>query len=248
MTTENDRSAILETMNLERLISRSLSTPRKVRMDIRRSIQRRPTGNLRYSQLTEHLATAMIRGYQLGHRRSGAVLRRESRKAKLAEYKRRASAVLDEYGESATREVSSTYRNARAKGASVKAATILALRRLGTLGHSAPAVNRLKALYNSAIRSAHEQGVFDSTIGDSSVWGYSIVTHTDDRVRDSHLQFNKITLPRTHEFWRQIGTPPWGWNCRCRLKVYKRKQKIVRPPPNLIPIDEDFRGNDFGLR
>ena len=217
-------------------------------MAMRRSIQENPTRKLRYNQLTEHLATAMIRGYHLGYRKIGAVLRRESRTAKLAEYKRRARVVLDAYGESATSEVSRTYRNARAEGVSVKLATILALRRLGTLGHSAPAVNRLKTLYNSAIRSAHEQGVFDSTIGDSSVWGYSVVTHTDDKVRDSHVQFNKIVLPRTHEFWRQVGIPPWDFNCRCRIKVLKRPQKIVKPPRNPIPIGEGFEGSGFVLK
>ena len=235
-------------MNLERLISRSLSTPRQVRLAMRRSIMRRPSTPLRYTQLVEHLANAMIRGYQLGYRRSGASLRRTSRAARLADYKQRARVVLQEYGESASRAVSAEYRNARARGVPVEAATKLALRKFAVLGHTAPAINRLKALYNSAIRSAHEQGVWDSTIGDPRVWGYSVVTHTDDRVRDSHLQFNRITLPREHEFWRQIGTPPWGWNCRCRIKVYKRRQKIVRPPPVLMPIDEDFRGQSFGLR
>ena len=215
---------------------------------MRRSIMRRPSTPLRYTQLVEHLSQSMIRAYTLGYRSNGASLRRDSRTARLADYKRRARAVLEQYGETASRDVADTYRNARSKGVPVRAATNLALRRFAMMGHTAPAINRLKALYNSAIRSAHEQGVWDSTIGDPRVWGYSVVTHTDDRVRDSHLQFNRITLPREHEFWRQIGTPPWGWNCRCRIKVYKRRQKIVRPPPVLIPIDEDFRGQNFGLR
>ena len=239
-------------MNLERLISRSMSTPRSVRVGMRRAIMRRPTGKLRYTQLVEHLSQSMVRAYALGYRSNGASLRNDSRAARLADYKRRARAVLGQYGETASRDVAKTYRNARAKGASVKVATNLALRRFAMMGHTAPASNRLQTLYQSALRSAFQQGIFDSTNSQAEIWGYRYLArdlggHQDPATRDAHWQYHMVTLPKEHEFWRKIW-PPIDWNCRCRIKAFRRPQKIQRPPPNPIRIETGFQGQDFELQ
>jgi len=235
-------------MNLERLIARSLSTPRDFRMKLRRRLLEYPTRPVSYLPLVEHLSGQMIRAFALGYRAHGASLRRETRDAKHAEFRRMVRDLLRQYGESTSIELRRVYDNARARGASKDAAARLALRRFGTLGHTAPVSNRLKTLYNSSMRAAHQQGIWDSTVGDASVWGYTVRTHTDDRVRPTHLQFNRITLPRDHEFWRKIGSPPWGYNCRCVLKPLKRPKKLVKPPPRLLQLEEGFRGQGFELQ
>ena len=196
-------------MNLERLISRSLSTPRKVRLAMRRSIMRRPSTPLRYTQLVDHLATAMIRAYTLGYRSNGASLRRESRTAQLAHYKRMAREALTQYQTSANIAIRESYQNARARGASVEQSKKIALRRHATLGHVAPASNRLAVLYRSSLNSAHQQGIWDSTVGDGSIWGYRwrcrearVSGQQHPTTRDSHWLLNRITLPKDHEFWR----------------------------------------------
>ena len=219
---------------------------------MRRSIMRRPSTPLRYTQLVDHLATAMIRGYTIGFRTRGATLRAASRAARLAGYKREVREVLNQYSESASKAVSDTYRNARARGVSVKVATNLALRRFASLGHTAPVSNRLKTLYNAAIRAAHEQGLFDATRNDPDIWGYQFIA-TEERgkqhptTRDSHWQYHKVTLPKDHPFWTRVWTP-LDWGCRCRIKTFRRPQKIQRPPPNPIPIEAGFQGQDFTLQ
>ena len=219
---------------------------------MRRSIMRRPSTPLRYTQLVDHLSQSMIRAFALGYRSSGASLRRDSRAARLADYKRRARTVLEQYGETASRDVSETYRNARARGVSVRAATKLALRRFNLMGHTAPASNRLQTLYQSALRSAHQQGLFDATRTDAAIWGYRYLArdmngHQDPATRDAHWQYHMVTLPKEDPFWRNIW-PPIDWNCRCRIRTYKRPQKIQRPPPNPIRIETGFQGQDFVLQ
>ena len=219
---------------------------------MRRSIMRRPSTPLRYTQLVEHLSQSMIRAYTLGYRSNGASLRRDSRTARLADYKRRARAVLEQYGETASRDVADTYRNARSRGVPVKAATNLALRRFAMMGHTAPASNRLQTLYQSALRSAHQQGLFDATRTDPAIWGYRYLArdlngHQDPKTRDAHWQYHMVTLPKDDPFWSRIW-PPLDWNCRCRIRTYRRAQKIQRPPPNPIRIETGFQGQEFELQ
>lgn len=238
--------------NLERLIARSLSTPRNVRMDMRRRIVTSPTRPLSYLVLVDNLADRMISAYAMGYRANGASLRRESRTARHAHYRRMARQVLQQYQTSTNAELQRIYQQARAKGVSSDSAAKLILRRFGTLGHTAPVSNRLKTLYGSALRSAYNQGLFDSTSTDAAIWGFRWIAREvrgakHPTTRETHWQFHRVTLPKEHDFWRTYWVP-LEWNCKCRIKVFRRKQTIQRPPPNPMAIDSGFRGQSFELQ
>ena len=236
-------------MNLERLQSRSLSLPRAVSTAMRDSLRRDPTKALRYGQLVEHLADWMTKAYALGYRkRPGGRLTRESLAAKRAEYKRQARQVLTGYQVSANAELKQTYKQARARKRTHRQATQLVLRRFRTLGMDAPASNRMASLYYTATNAAYNQGVWDSDRLDPAIWGFRYLTAGDDRVRNpTHTQYHGVTLPKEHPFWQRTW-PPIDWRCRCRIKSLKRKQKIVLPPPNPVPIESGFQGQSFELR
>lgn len=233
-------------VNLELHIARSLSLPRRIRSGMLDSLRANPRKALRYGVLVDDLSDAMIKAYQIGHRSKGATLRRESRTAKLAEYKRRAREVLRQYQVSSNAELKRIYQNAKASGKTDRQIVRAVVARFNSLGFTPPASNRLKTLYNSALRSAFNQGLFDAARTDPAVWGFRYIAQNDDRVRPTHKQYDGVTLPRSDEFWNKVW-PPIEWNCRCRVKVYKRKQKIVKPPPRPIPIDSRFKGQDFAL-
>ena len=238
-------------MNLQKLISRSLSTPRTIRMGMRRQLKARPTSKLSYLPMVDHLSGAMMKGYRMAFRDAGVTLRRESAAAREAQYKQMAREVLKQYGSTANPELQRVYRNARAKGLSVKVSTGLMLGRFRTLGHAAPVTNRLEALYRSAIRSANQQGVFDSTRADAAVWGYRYIAREvrgqkHPTTRDSHWQYHGVTLEKEDPFWNTIW-PPLEYGCYCKIKVFRRKQKVVKPPPRPIEIESQFKGQGFAL-
>jgi len=73
------------------------------------------------------------------------------------------------------------------------------------------------------------------------LWGYKYVTAGDDRVRESHMAWDGVTLPKDHEFWL-THWPPNGWNCRCQVIPIFDERKIVEPDEDIMP-DEGFEGN-----
>lgn len=239
-------------MNLERLIARSLSLPRSIRMSMRRQIKERPLSNISYLPLVNDLSDAMIRAYTLGYRSNGSTLRRDSRTAQHAIYRKMAREALKQYQSSANQAIHAAYRNARAAGSSKSNAAIVAMRRFASLGHTAPVTNRLDTLYRSAMRSAFQQGRFDASRTDPAIWGYRFIAREvrgekHPTTRDSHWQYHGVTLPKEHPFWNEIW-PPLEWNCYCTVKFFKRKQKIQRPPPVPIPLQSSFRGQAFELQ
>lgn len=55
----------------------------------------------------------------------------------------------------------------------------------------------------------------------------------DDRVRDSHLALNGVTLPKDDAFWA-THTPPWEWGCRCRIRPMN---------PDLVELEREADQN-----
>lgn len=58
----------------------------------------------------------------------------------------------------------------------------------------------------------------------------------DDRVRESHLALNGVTLPKGDPFWDK-HYPPWDWGCRCRVRPMnpdlvdmEREEDLQRAP------------------
>lgn len=60
------------------------------------------------------------------------------------------------------------------------------------------------------------------------LWGYKYVTVGDDRVRDSHVPLDGVTLPKEDSFWLRFY-PPNGWNCRCQAIPIFEQREIVKP-------------------
>ena len=128
---------------------------------MRASLRDNPTKALRFGQLVDHLSDAMRRGYKQQYQRH-ASLSRDTEAAVHAEFKRKAREVLTQFQVSTNRELKRVYfqhiRNGSSHGVAVKQV----LRRFRTLGVTPPATNRLKSLYNNAIRAAASQGTLDA--------------------------------------------------------------------------------------
>ena len=234
--------------NLDLLQSRALRLPRRKRSAMIESLRTAPQRALRYGVFVDDLANAMIRAYTLGYRKNGSTLRRETRTAKLADYRKRARVVLQQYQVSANKELKRIFRESIKRGNTPARARDLVIRRFRTLGMTAPASNRMETLFKSAMYSAFQQGLWDASRNDAAVWGYRFLTRDDEKVRHpTHSQYHGVTLEKEHSFWDRVW-PPLEWNCRCRIQIFRRKQKIVRPPANPIPIETGFQGQDFILR
>lgn len=80
------------------------------------------------------------------------------------------------------------------------------------------------AIAYSAGRFAQEQAQEIQEI----LWGWKYVTVGDDRVRDAHVGFDGVTLPKDDDFW-ETSTPPNGWACRCQTIAVFDEGKKVQP-------------------
>jgi len=79
------------------------------------------------------------------------------------------------------------------------------------------------------------------------LWGYKYVTVGDDRVRESHIGLDGVTLPKEDSFWR-ANKPPNGWACRCQLiQVFRPRKKVAAP--NQVTVDGKLvpQGADEGF-
>ena len=251
MTTENDRSAILETM-LQLIQAKSLSLPRKVTSAMRESLRNDPTKALRFGPLVPHLANLMVRSYREGYSKRGDPFKRSRRQAKQNEYLRLAREVLNKYQVSTNKELKRIYREAVSRGTSHSKAVKLVLRRFRALGVDAPATTRLEALFRSASNSTYHEGIWDADRLDPSVWGFrfharEVKGEKHPTTRESHYQYHLVCLPKDHPFWERVF-PPLSWNCYCRIQTLRRKQKLVHPPTPELEIEAAFRGQKFELR
>ena len=66
-----------------------------------------------------------------------------------------------------------------------------------------------------------------------------IVTVNDARVRELHKQWNGLTLPINHEFWK-THIAPFDWGCRCHIVSSDDDVSIDIPE---IPIKKEFQNN-----
>ena len=240
-------------IQLDLLITRSLTLPRAVTSRMRASLRANPTRAIRYDQLVDHLMDNMVRAYRLGFREFG-VLRRDTERAMRAEFRRKAREVLIQYQVFANQELRRVYREHIRGGATQRQATDQVLRKFRLLGVTPPATNRMKTLYTTALTGAFNAGQFDSTRNNRAIWGYrfrcrEVGGGQHPTTRDSHWALNRITLPRDHELWERGLFPPISYNCYCRIQVLKRAVPIVQPSQDIsLPVDEGFSGTGFELR
>jgi len=111
----------------------------------------------------------------------------------------------------------------------------------------------LEGVYRTQSALAYAAGkvqVEQSPDAQEILWGYKYVTVGDDRVRDSHIALDGVTLPKTDPFWQE-NYPPNGWACRCQALPLYEQRPVVMPPDeveiNGKPVhpgaDEGFRFN-----
>ncbi len=95
---------------------------------------------------------------------------------------------------------------------------------------------QLEAIFRTQTQLAYAAGnaeiLADPDI-DQILWGFKYVTVGDDRVRDSHVALDGVTLPKDDPFW-VTNTPPNGWACRCQVIPIFRERKIVEAPTEVL--------------
>jgi len=95
----------------------------------------------------------------------------------------------------------------------------------------------------SAGRAEYEQ---DPDI-DAILWGYKYVTVGDDRVRDSHIGLDGVTLPKDDPWW-STNRPPNGYNCRCQvIPIYRARGVVPAPADAVVDGKRVTQGADPGF-
>lgn len=80
------------------------------------------------------------------------------------------------------------------------------------------------------------------------LWGFQYMTQKDERVRDTHLDFEPrkigVRYPKEHVFWRRYA-PPNGWRCRCYLRqiMVDDKDAKLREFPGTPDVPASFQFN-----
>ena len=236
--------------NLETLIARSLSLPRRYTSAMRQSVRDNPRKALRYHVYNDSLVAAMSKAYALGYREDGSRLPNQIKSERQAEYKRKARQILMQYQKYANQELKTAYDKAIKAGKTPRQATQATLRRFRTLGMTAPATNRIETLFTTAADGAYAQGVWDASQNNQAIKGYRYATMEDDRVRvPVHSQYNRFSAPKTDAIW-ETAFPPIDYNCRCKAIPLKRVPKggWVDPPANPYPVTSGFENTGFELR
>jgi len=109
----------------------------------------------------------------------------------------------------------------------------------------------LESVYRTHSAMAYAAGkvqVEQSPESQEILWGYKYVTVGDDRVRDSHIALEGVTLPKTDPFWQE-NYPPNGWACRCQAIPLYEQRSVVMPPEEVEINGKPVKpGADPGFR
>ena len=110
---------------------------------------------------------------------------------------------------------------------------------------------QIEAIFRTQTQLAYAAGsrAYDQEPAiDEILWGYKYVTVGDDRVRDSHVALDGVTLPKEHPFWSD-SYPPNGFSCRCQVIKLFRERNVVEPPTDVKVDGKAVRpGADKGFR
>lgn len=83
---------------------------------------------------------------------------------------------------------------------------------------------RLKLIYDTNTRQAYAAGLWERAERNKAAMPYlRYITQRDDRVRELHRQWDNVTLPVDHPFWR-THWPPCGYRCRCRAVSVSQRE------------------------
>lgn len=101
---------------------------------------------------------------------------------------------------------------------------------------------RLKNIYDTNMRVAYAKGRYESQMqSDGEYFYYSAILDND--TRPGHSRLHGTILKKTDPFW-DINYPPNAWRCRCKVRVYSKKElesRGMKPskfaPPNIADKD-----------
>lgn len=102
---------------------------------------------------------------------------------------------------------------------------------------------RLKRIFDTNIRTSYA-GARKQSLDESSLEYYRYSAVLDSHTRVSHRAMHGVILKKDDPFWKK-NFPPNGWNCRCTVRGYSKKQiermgltPLDNTPPNIT--DKDF--------
>lgn len=155
-----------------------------------------------------------------------------------AKHQTEALRVLKQTEDHVERELQRTLLEAGREGMHVREGSKVLGEAFERLGLTPDNSFTLEALFRTQTAMAYSAGRFiaeqDPAIQEI-LWGYKYVTVGDDRVRDSHVGFDGVTLLKGSLFW-QINFPPNGWACRCAsISVFEKRPEVE--PPDEIDVD-----------
>lgn len=104
---------------------------------------------------------------------------------------------------------------------------------------------RLKTIYRTNLQSAYMKGRAEAMeeATDTHPW-WQIVGVDDPRTRPSHRMMHGKVFRHDDPLMQAIGPPPWGFNCRCRLRPLSDRsleRKGLKPESGdgkLVTIEE----------
>ncbi|WOE69103.1 phage minor head protein [Hydrogenimonas thermophila] len=94
---------------------------------------------------------------------------------------------------------------------------------------------RLKTIYETNIRVAYNVGRYahQQKAGKAVYWMY--VSALLETTREKHRLLHGTVFERSHPFW-QNNYPPNGYNCKCKVRAYTKKQLEQR---GIKPVEGD---------
>jgi SPP1 gp7 family putative phage head morphogenesis protein len=136
------------------------------------------------------------------------------------------------------KELQATIVKITAEGLHTRPAVKELRKKWKALGLSEKSSFQLEAIVRTQTQLAYAAGNADAYADpdiDEILWGFKYVTVGDDRVRDTHIALDGVTLPKDDPFW-QTNTPPNGWACRCTIIAIFAPRNEVQAP-STIEVD-----------
>lgn len=157
------------------------------------------------------------------------------------------STVVPRLAESAARRLQDTMLVATAKNLHVRDGVKLLKKDFERFGLSPGNPYAVEAVFRTQTAMAYSAGRFAQEQApeiQEILWGYKYVTVGDDRVRDAHVGFDGVQLPKDDDFW-ETSTPPNGWACRCQTITVFDEGKKAQPKTVEGVKPEPDKGFDF---
>lgn len=94
---------------------------------------------------------------------------------------------------------------------------------------------RLKTIYSTNMKVAYSHSRYKSQMQSHGEY-FRYIAVLDNKTRPTHASHHGLILPKDDPFW-DTHYPPNAWNCRCKVRVYTKKQlerkgwKVAHTPP-----------------